>query len=374
MPWYDSTKRWGACKKYPELDGWRWPMRNWSLRGAGIEMKRPLLAITMGDPAGIGPEISCKALLHDASLYQTARPFLLGDASVIEEVLRFSKLTARMHTISRPEEGQYEFGTLDVLDLPQSGLRPLHLGTVQASCGRAAFAYIQKSIELAMSGQVDAVVTAPINKESLRAGEVPYIGHTEMFADLTGSKEEMTMFSILNLKIFFLTRHVSLARACELITKDRVRNGIERSIKALQQLGTVRPRLAVAGLNPHAGEHGLFGREEVDEIAPAVADAQADGWDVTGPVPADSVFHMGRMGRFDAVLSLYHDQGHIAAKMMDFERTVSVTLGLPILRTSVDHGTAFDIAGLGIASAVSMMEAIRVAAEYASTGVKLASG
>ncbi|SIS74678.1 MULTISPECIES: 4-hydroxythreonine-4-phosphate dehydrogenase PdxA [Alicyclobacillus] len=332
---------------------------------------KPILAITMGDPCGIGPEITVKSILTE-EVFNVSRSIVIGDVSVIEDALRFSGLTANVNQITHPREALFQFGTIDVLDLGLIHASQLRIGQVQAESGAAAYGYIKKAIELGMTGSVDGVVTAPINKESLKAAGIPYIGHTEMFADLTGAKEEMTMFSILNVKIFFLTRHVSLKQACELITKERVLAGIEKSVKALQQIGYKAPRLAVAGLNPHAGEHGLFGTEEVESIAPAVAEAQQRGFDVTGPIPADSVFHMARIGRFDAVLSLYHDQGHIAAKVMDFERTVSVTLGLPILRTSVDHGTAFDIAGRGIASPISMIEAIKVGAEYARNGVKLA--
>jgi 4-phospho-D-threonate 3-dehydrogenase / 4-phospho-D-erythronate 3-dehydrogenase len=334
------------------------------------EQERPVLALTMGDPAGIGPEITAKAMM-DKEVYMDARPFVIGDADVIKDAIRFSNLEAGVHVITKPDQALFQVGTIDVLDCGLMDIQNLNYGQEQAECGQAAFGYIKKAIQLAMNQEVDAVVTAPINKKSLKAAEVPYIGHTEMFAELTGAKEEMTMFSILNLKIFFLTRHVSLVEACRQITADRVLRGIERSVKALKQLGFDNPRLAVAGLNPHAGENGLFGREEIDGIVPAVKEAKKQGLNVTGPVPADSVFHMARIGRFDAVLSLYHDQGHIAAKMMDFERTVSVTLGLPILRTSVDHGTAFDIAGKGIASPVSMLEAVRVGAEYAKTGIKL---
>ncbi|MCL6454008.1 MAG: 4-hydroxythreonine-4-phosphate dehydrogenase PdxA [Alicyclobacillus sp.] len=332
--------------------------------------EKPVLALTMGDPSGIGPEITARAVL-DAEVFDVARSMVVGDASILEDAIRFSGLAAHVRRIGHPAEAQFQFGTIDVLDLGLMDVSQLKLGQVQAESGAAAFGYIRKAIELAMDGVVDAVVTAPINKESLKAANVPYIGHTEMFADLTGAKDEMTMFSILNVKIFFLTRHVSLAEACKLVTKDRVLAGIEKSLGALKQLGYENPHLAVAGLNPHAGEHGLFGTEEVEGVTPAVLEAQAHGWRVTGPVPADSVFHMARLGRFDAVLSLYHDQGHIAAKVMDFERTVSVTLGLPILRTSVDHGTAFDIAGKGIASPVSMIEAVKVGAQYAKAGVKL---
>ena len=260
---------------------------------------------------------------------------------------------------------------IDVLHQETVDPDKLRMGEVQALGGEAAYAAIRTSIELAMAGRIAGVATTPINKESLKAAKIPFIGHTEMFADQTGAREEMTMFTISGLKIFFLTRHVSLIEACRQITRERVLKGIENSLKALGQLGIATPHLAVAALNPHGGEDGLFGREEIEAIKPAIATARERGMRVSGPVPADSVFHMARIGRYDAVLSLYHDQGHIAAKMMDFEKTVSVTLGLPILRTSVDHGTAFDIAGTGKASAVSMIEAIKVAAEYAVRGVRL---
>jgi 4-hydroxythreonine-4-phosphate dehydrogenase len=247
----------------------------------------------------------------------------------------------------------------------------LQMGKVQALGGQSAYAAIRASIDLAMAHRIAGIATTPINKESLKAAKIPFIGHTEMFAEHTGAREEMTMFTISGLKIFFLTRHMSLVDACRSITRERTLGGIEKAIKALHQLGIGSPHLAVAALNPHGGEDGLFGREEMDAITPAIETARAHGMRVSGPVPADSVFHMARIGRYDAVLSLYHDQGHIAAKMMDFEKTVSVTLGLPILRTSVDHGTAFDIAGTGKASAVSMIEAIKVAAEYVVRGVRL---
>jgi 4-hydroxythreonine-4-phosphate dehydrogenase len=333
---------------------------------------RPIVAVTMGDPAGIGPEIAVRALL-DRAVREVCRPFVIGDLRVLEQAATFCGLSARFHATPDAASLADAAGTIDVMDLHVVDPAGLRIGQIQPLGGEAAFAYVRRSAELAMRREVAAVVTAPINKESLKVAGVPFIGHTEMYAHLTGAHEEMTMFSILDLRIFFLTRHVSLAEACRLITKDRVLAGIEKSLRALHQLGHVNPHLAVAGLNPHAGDGGLFGREDIDEIAPAVAEAQARGLRVSGPLPADSVFHLARLGRFDAVLSLYHDQGHIAAKMMDFERTVSVTLGLPILRTSVDHGTAFDIAGTGKASAVSLIEAIRVAARYAVQGVRLAA-
>ena len=193
----------------------------------------------------------------------------------------------------------------------------------------------------------------------------PYIGHTEIVGALTGTENPLTMFQVRNLRVFFLTRHVSLRKACDLVTKDSLLTFIRDCVKALEVLGVKNPKIAVAGLNPHSGEHGLFGTEEVDHVIPAVETAKARGIDIEGPIGADSVFYQALNGRYDAVLSLYHDQGHIATKMVDFERTISITNGMPILRTSVDHGTALDIAGKGIASPVSMIEAIRLAVEYA---------
>jgi 4-hydroxythreonine-4-phosphate dehydrogenase len=331
---------------------------------------RPVLAVTMGDPAGIGPEIAVRALLDD-EVRAAARCFLIGDARVFQRALLVCGLSARLNNVVGPETLADQTDVIDVIHQETADPTVLRVGHVQALGGEAAFAAIKTSIELAMAGRIDGVATTPINKESLKAAKIPFIGHTEMFAEYTGAAEEMTMFTISGLKIFFLTRHLSLIEACQQITQERVAKGIDKCIKALGQLGIPRPHLAVAALNPHGGEDGLFGREEIEAIKPAIAAARARGMTVSGPVPADSVFHMARIGRYDAVLSLYHDQGHIAAKMMDFEKTVSVTLGLPILRTSVDHGTAFDIAGTGKASAVSMIEAIKVAAQYVVSGVKL---
>jgi 4-phospho-D-threonate 3-dehydrogenase / 4-phospho-D-erythronate 3-dehydrogenase len=332
--------------------------------------QRPVLASTMGDPAGIGPEICVRALLSP-DVRDVSRGFVIGDARVLSRALEVCGLPATFNRITAPEDIADRPGVIDVLHQDSADPAVLRMGEVQPLGGEAAYAAIRASIDLAMSHRIDGVVTAPINKESLQAARIPFIGHTEMFAEHTGAREEMTMFTISGLKIFFLTRHVSLRKACELITEPRVSKGIDNCVKALRQLGYDQPHLAVAALNPHGGEDGMFGREEIEAIKPAIASARARGMQISGPVPADSVFHFARIGRYDAVLSLYHDQGHIAAKMMDFEKTVSVTLGLPILRTSVDHGTAFDIAGTGKASAVSMIEAIRVAADYVVRGVRL---
>jgi 4-hydroxythreonine-4-phosphate dehydrogenase len=326
-------------------------------------VKRPLIAVTMGDPAGIGPEIILKAVA-DEKVMAACRPLVIGDRGVLEQARDFAGFEGQIRVVGTPEEGTYIPSTVELLDLHNVALRSLQVGTVQGMCGRAAFEYLVKAVELAVSKRVDAVTTAPINKESLRAAGVEFIGHTEILAGLTGVHEPLTMFQVRGLKVFFLSRHVSLRQACELITRERVFQTIVRCSEALRRLGGMDGTLAVAGLNPHSGEHGLFGDEEANHIEPAVRDAQRRGCRVVGPVPADSIFHQALQEKYDAVLSLYHDQGHIATKTLDFEKTVSVTLGLPFLRTSVDHGTAFDIAGTGKASAVSMKEAILVAAEY----------
>lgn len=326
-------------------------------------MKRPLVAVTMGDPAGIGPEIILKALT-DETVMAACRPLVIGNRGVLEQARRVSGFQGAIRTLASPEEGTHTPGTVDLLDLHNVDLGSLQVGMVQEMGGRAAFDYLERAVALAVSGKVDAVTTAPLNKESLRAAKVGFIGHTEILGALTGVREPLTMFQVRALRVFFLSRHVSLRQACDLVTGERVLQGIVQCSEALRQLGVVDGTLAVAGLNPHCGEHGLFGDEEVRQIEPAVREAQRLGHRVVGPVPADSVFHQALQGRYSAVLSLYHDQGHIAAKTVDFERTVSVTLGLPFLRTSVDHGTAFDIAGMGKASAVGMKEAILVAADY----------
>ncbi|MGF1613774.1 MAG: 4-hydroxythreonine-4-phosphate dehydrogenase PdxA [Gammaproteobacteria bacterium] len=325
---------------------------------------KPKIAIPVGDPAGIGPEIVVKAL-NEPTLYEICRPLVIGDYGVVEMALRTSGLDARVAQTTSPEEGRYQIGTLDLYAVHSADVGTMAMGKPQAACGKAAFAYIERAVALAVARQVDAIATAPINKESLKAAGVPYIGHTEMLAELTATADPLTLFEVRGLRVFFLTRHVALRDACELITRDRVLDYILRGTTALKRLGVTEGTMAVAGVNPHAGEHGLFGREECDHIEPAVREAQSIGIDVVGPIPADSVFHFALEGRYTSVLSMYHDQGHVACKTLDFERTIAITNGLPFLRTSVDHGTAFDIAGQGVASPVSMVEAIRLAAKYA---------
>ena len=326
-------------------------------------MNKPIIGVPMGDPAGVGAEIVAKAVTRP-TVQEAARVLVIGEREAMERAIRACGLSLKIRCVSSPTEGRYEPGTLDIVDLANLGGGHLEMGKIQGMFGRAAFDYIKKSVELAMAHEIDAVATTPINKESLRAGGVDYIGHTEIFGALTDTNDPLTMFEVDELRVFFLTRHMSLRDACDAITRDRVLSYIERCTRALEQLG-VSGTMAVAGLNPHSGEHGLFGWEEVNEISPAVEEARRRGYDVEGPVGPDSVFHQALHGRYKSVLSLYHDQGHIATKTYDFERTIAITLGMPILRTSVDHGTAFDIAGRGIVSDISMAEAIRLAAKYA---------
>ena len=327
-------------------------------------MEKPIIAVTMGDPAGIGPEIVAKSIA-DKATFDVARCIVIGDKKVMEKAIEIVGADLKVNVVDSPADGDYSYGVLNMIDLDNIDMSRFEYGKINAMCGQAAFDYIKKSIEITMDKQADAVATTPINKESLHAAEVDFIGHTEIFGALTGTADPLTMFETNGLRVFFLTRHKSLRDMLDDIKKDRIIDYVERCTDALIRLGVKEGTMAVAGLNPHSGEHGLVGWEEVKEIAPAVEELKERGFNVAGPVPADSVFHQAAQGRFNSVLSLYHDQGHIATKTLDFDRTISITNGMPILRTSVDHGTAFDIAGKGIAGAVSMEEAIRLAAKYA---------
>lgn len=332
-------------------------------------MKKPLIAVPIGDPAGVGPEIVAKSVASE-EVFEAADCVIVGDKTIIENAIKIVGVDLTVHVISEAEEGDYRKGILNLIDLGNVDMVKFEFGKVNGMCGKAAYEYIAKCIELANEGKVDAVATTPINKESLRAGGINYIGHTEIFGALTGTEDPLTMFETNGMRVFFLTRHVSLREMLDMITKDRIIDYVKRCMKALEKLGVTDGTMAIAGLNPHSGEHGLFGWEEVNEIMPAIEELQAEGYQVVGPIGADSVFHQAAQGRYNSVLSLYHDQGHIATKTLDFEKTIAITNGMPILRTSVDHGTAFDIAGKGIVSAVSMIEAILLAAKYAPNFIK----
>jgi len=325
--------------------------------------QRPIIAASMGDPAGIGPEI-CARAFAEASVRSSSRPVLYGDARVMRKAVALVGSDLEVRVLSGPSEVSGDEGLLEMIDFGNADPKDFEPGKVSALCGKAAWEYVDAAGRAALGKKAAAVVTAPINKESIAAAKVPFIGHTEMLGAVSGVADPLTMFETLGLRVFFLTRHVSLKKACELVTKDRLVDYIGRCSEALAELG-LAGTLAIAGLNPHCGEHGLFGDEEGREIEPAIAEAARLGRKVTGPIGADSVFHQAKCGRFAAVLSLYHDQGHIACKTLDFERTVSLTLGMSFLRTSVDHGTAFDIAWKAQASALGMVEALLAAARYA---------
>ncbi len=327
-------------------------------------MKKPIIAVSMGDPCGIGPEIIVKALT-DKTLANTITTIVIGDLNIIKKALVTTGVNLAINLVDQISDINPNPDTINLIDLHNVDLTTFKWGEVSAQGGAAAYDYIAKAIALAMNGEVSAVATAPINKESLRAAKVPYIGHTEIFAALCKVEDPLTMFETNGMRVFFLTRHVSLRKMLDMITQVRIIDYVERCTAALEKLGVNDGVMAVAGLNPHSGEHGLFGDEEVEIIAPAVLKLQKRGYQVEGPISADSVFHQCAIGTYNSVLSLYHDQGHIATKTLDFDKTIAITNGLPILRTSVDHGTAFDIAGQGKADAVSMKEAIILAAKYA---------
>jgi len=326
-------------------------------------MHRAMIAVPLGDPAGIGPEILVKAFA-DFDVQKAARCVAIGDENIVQNAIAITKAAVSINRIAQPDEGDYHTGVLNLIALNNIDTSQFKIGKVNGMCGKAAFAYIEKAIELAMARKVHAVATTPINKESLKVGGVPFIGHTEIFAKLTGTADPLTLFEVRGLRVFFLSRHISLRKACDMVKKDRIIDYVKRCTEVLRKLGITDGTMAIAGLNPHSGEHGLFGDEEVNEVFPAVEALQKQGYKVAGPIGADSVFSQALHGKYNSVLSLYHDQGHIATKTLDFERTISITGGMPILRTSVDHGTAFDIAGKNIAGEVSMKEAIMLAAKY----------
>lgn len=332
-------------------------------------MKKPLIVVPIGDPAGVGPEIAAKSAAED-KVFAAADLIVVGDKKVMEKAIGVVGVDLKIHVVDSPEDRIYDKGILNLIDLDNVDMDQFNYGQVNGMCGKAAYEYIAKCIEIANERKADAVATTPINKESLRAGGIPFIGHTEIFGALTHTEDPLTMFETNGLRVFFLTRHVSLREMLDMITKERIKDYVKRCLEALRRLGVKDGTMAIAGLNPHSGEHGLFGWEEVNEIIPAVEELKAEGYDVAGPIGADSVFHQAAQGRYTSVLSLHHDQGHIATKTLDFERTIAITNGMPILRTSVDHGTAFDIAGTGIVSAVSMIEAILLAAKYSPNFTK----
>jgi len=326
----------------------------------------------MGDPSGIGPEICVKAL-ESPAIYDLCRPLLVGDAEILRDAVRFCGSALQVRACGGPVDAAYRHGTLDVLDLRRLPLSALRLGTVTAAQGKASFDYVAKVIALALAGEIDGTVTAPINKAALNAAGCRYAGHTEIYGDLTQTADFTMMLAEGDFRVTHVSTHVSLREACDRVTTPRVLKVIELTHETLLHLDIAAPRIAVAGLNPHCGEGSLFGTEDEREIAPAVTAVRAVGIRAEGPLPADTLFSKLRGGQYDAVVAMYHDQGHIPTKLMGFHYDagtgswsrmagVNLTLGLPIVRTSVDHGTAFDQAGKGSANPQSMLEAIRLAA------------
>lgn len=330
----------------------------------------PIIAITMGDATGIGPEVIVKALSHP-EVYKECRPVVIGDAKRLQQAQRITKSRVEINTIASEAitHNKYQPGIVDCIDLaliPQD----LPWGKISPLAGDAAFRYLKLAAQLAMQGSVHAICTAPLNKEALHAGGHPFPGHTELLASLTNTDEVSMMLSSPRLRVVHVTTHIGLLDAIEKIEPGLVQRTIARAHTALIRSGISNPRIGVCAINPHAGENGLFGRgEEASKIKPAVAACNHLGWNVVGPLPADTLFYLAQRGDFDVVIAMYHDQGHGPIKVLGLESGVNITLGLPVIRTSVDHGTAFDIAGTGKADERSMVEAIHQAAQLAERAI-----
>ncbi len=339
-------------------------------------MRKPILAVTMGDPAGIGAEITVKTL-SDPRMFSLCQPVVIGDAAVMRAAAGLvHHPEIAIHAIRRVGDAAFTHGVIDVLETGKVDMEQFRYGAVSAMAGNAAFAYVKQAIELALAGDVDATVTNALNKEALNLAGHHYSGHTEIYAEFTHTKKYTMMLAHGDLRVVHVSTHVSLRRAIELVKKDRVLEVIRIADAALKHLGIASPKIGVAGLNPHCGEGGLFGDEDAREILPAVTAAQAEGILAEGPIPADTVFSKARGGWYDIVVAMYHDQGHIPLKLLGFVYDplkrqweavdgVNITLGLPIIRTSVDHGTAFDLAGKGVANESSLKMAMEYAVRFA---------
>jgi 4-hydroxythreonine-4-phosphate dehydrogenase len=322
--------------------------------------KKPVIGITMGDAAGIGPEIIVKTLSLK-KIYGICHPVVLGDADVIGANLQFSEVKLRVNKVLNVKDSLFTFGFIDVLDLNNIDVEELEIGKISEMSGKAAIEYITKAVELALAKEIGAVVTAPINKEAISKAGYNYPGHTEILSSLTKSRDYAMMLIAGSFRVIHVTTHLSLRKACDEVTKKNVFKKIRLAYQSLKEIGIEDPRIGVAGLNPHSGEGGLFGNEELTEITPAIQLAKSKGINVSGPISPDIVFVRAKRNEFDVIVAMYHDQGHIPIKLEGFEEGVNMTVGLPIIRTSVDHGTAFDIAGKGIANPTSLCKAIELA-------------
>jgi 4-hydroxythreonine-4-phosphate dehydrogenase len=327
------------------------------------ETYRPLLAITLGDPAGIGPEVILKALAHP-SVFATCRPLVIGDRRILARAAGWlGQAPPHFTPVDAPGAGTFAAGTVPLLDLNNADPAAIPPGQVSAAAGRAAVEAVFRACDLALAGAVDAVVTAPLNKEAMHLAGFRYPGHTELLAERTGAQRVSMLLVGPKLRVVHVSTHVALAEAIRRVQRGRVLEVIELAHRSCRALGIASPRIAVAGLNPHASEGGLFGDEEARAVVPAIADARSRGLDVSDPLPPDTVFLRAVKGQFDIVVAMYHDQGHIPMKLLAFDSGVNVSMGLPIIRTSVDHGTAFDIAGTGKASEESLLAALEVAVQ-----------
>ncbi len=319
------------------------------------------IAITMGDPAGVGPEVILKSFFQPGEIWRTCLPIVIGDRVVMEEAVRLLDLSVKLNIIREPGEAKLTPGTIDMIDM--AAIKEFEKKKPAAEGGRACAAYIRKAVDLALSKQVAAMVTAPISKEALKMAGMKWPGHTEMLAELTGTKDYAMMLVGGPLRVILVTIHTAIRNVPDMIKKDNILKTIRLARKACGMLGIKDPRIAVAGLNPHAGEAGIFGDEEIREIIPAIEAAGEEGLRTTGPFPPDTIFHKAYNGEIDMVVCMYHDQGLIPLKMLAFDKGVNVTVGLPIIRTSPDHGTAYDIAWSGQADPSSMIEAVKLASQ-----------
>ncbi|HEA46895.1 MAG TPA: 4-hydroxythreonine-4-phosphate dehydrogenase PdxA [bacterium] len=339
-------------------------------------MVKPIIGITMGDAAAIGPEIIVKAL-SKKEIYKISSPLVIGDKEVLSTECKMQNAKCKMqsaklklNSISRIEEARFKFGTIDLIDLKNIRIGRLKVGKVNKMAARAAVEYIEKAVSLARKGEINAIVTAPINKRGLHEAGFKFSGHTELLAHLTKTKNYAMMLVGGPLKVVLVTTHLPLNEVSCSLNKEKIYQTIRLTWNNMKYFGVKKPRIGVAGLNPHTGEEGLFGKEEKKFIIPAVKKAKKKGIRTEGPISPDTIFHRALKGEFDCVICMYHDQGLIPLKMLAFDRGVNITLGLPITRTSVDHGTAYEIAGKGVASPQSLIETIKLAAKLAKAKSK----
>jgi len=333
-------------------------------------MPKPKIGITMGDAAGIGPEIIVKTL-NEKKVYKWCSPIVLGDVKVMQIALRSTGLKLKIHPIKEISKAQFEHGTIDVFDFNNIDIDRLKMGRISEMCGKAAVVYTERAVKMAMNKQIHAIVSAPLNKESMRKAGYHYSSQTNIIGELTSSKNYSLMSIFNHLRVLTVTSHISLRKACELITKKKVLDTIILANSSMETLfGVTQPKIGISALNPHAGEGGIFGKEEIEEITPAIRKANSLGIKATGPIPADTVFVKAKRGEFDIVVALYHDQAFIPVKVLGFGKIVTVVAGVPVIRTSVAHGTAFDIAGKNLADHRNFLQAVKLAADLGEKFIK----